>query len=85
MKDILYSLMNRDNMTQHRFKIAGIGELLWDELPGGRQLGGAPCNFAFHTKQMGHQALVISSVGKDVPGQDILKRLSGLGIDPGYV
>jgi hypothetical protein len=33
--------------------VAGIGELLWDVLPSGKQLGGAPCNFAFHAMQAG--------------------------------
>lgn len=35
-----------------KFKVVGIGELLWDVLPNGKQLGGAPCNFVdLHTKQ----------------------------------
>ena len=48
-----------------KFKIAGIGELLWDLLPQGKQLGGAPCNFAFHALQAGCETYVISAVGTD--------------------
>ena len=36
-----------------KFKIAGIGELLWDMLPSGKKIGGAPFNFAYHAHQLG--------------------------------
>lgn len=48
--------------------LAGIGELLWDLLPSGKQLGGAPCNFAFHGMQAGCSSIVISAIGNDLPG-----------------
>ncbi len=51
--------------------VLGIGEILWDLLPEGRQLGGAPANFAFHCKQLGASAIVASSVGNDQPGAKI--------------
>jgi sugar/nucleoside kinase (ribokinase family) len=50
------------------YKIAGIGELLWDILPQGKQLGGAPCNFAFHALQAGLKSRVISAIGHDKAG-----------------
>ena len=45
-----------------RFKLVGIGEVLWDLLPGGRQLGGAPANFAYHASALGAEARVVSRV-----------------------
>jgi fructokinase len=51
--------------------VLGIGEILWDLLPEGRQLGGAPANFAFHCRQLGASSIVASSVGSDIPGARI--------------
>lgn len=56
-------------------KIIGIGEILWDLLPSGRQLGGAPANFAWHASQLGAHGIVISAVGEEEAGRDILKAL----------
>ncbi|WP_016778017.1 carbohydrate kinase family protein [Anaerophaga thermohalophila] len=53
--------------------IVGIGEILWDILPEGKQLGGAPANFAWHAQQMGARGAVVSAVGKDKEGDEILK------------
>jgi fructokinase len=51
--------------------VLGIGEILWDLLPEGRQLGGAPANFAFHCRQLGAATIVASSVGGDIKGARI--------------
>ena len=48
--------------------IIGIGELLWDILPEGRKLGGAPANFVYHVNSLGGHAELISRVGNDPPG-----------------
>ena len=48
--------------------VVGLGEVLWDMLPDGRQIGGAPANFAFHAGQWGHRAYVVSAVGTDKRG-----------------
>ncbi len=61
-------------------KITGIGEILWDMLPGGRQLGGAPANFACHARQLGYNAGIISAVGRDMEGKDILESILNSGI-----
>lgn len=61
-------------------RVIGLGEILWDLLPGGKQLGGAPANFAYHAHALGAKALVVSRVGDDVLGREILKRLRGLGL-----
>ena len=55
--------------------IVGLGEILWDLLPGGRQLGGAPANFAYFVKQFGCDARVVTAVGNDGDGRDILAYL----------
>jgi len=60
--------------------IIGLGEVLWDMLPGGRQLGGAPANFAYHAHALGETAAVFSAVGRDELGWEILDRLHRLGV-----
>lgn len=52
--------------------IVGIGEALWDCLPEGKKLGGAPANFAFHTAQFGYHSMAISAVGNDKLGEETL-------------
>lgn len=63
----------------------GLGEILWDLLPSGKQLGGAPANFAFHAQALGATSAVVSAVGRDELGTEILDRLRGLGLDTRYV
>jgi fructokinase len=68
-----------------KFKIVGIGEVLWDLLPSGMKLGGAPANFACHAHALGADACVVTRVGHDEPGRDIIKRLEAQGIQCGTV
>ena len=63
------------------YKVIGIGEILWDLLPEGKQLGGAPTNFAYHADQLGLQSIIISSVGKDAWGDEILDILNSSRIE----
>ncbi len=65
--------------------IAGIGELLWDMLPSGKQLGGAPCNFAYHAKQAECDCFVISATGKDSLGEELLANVAELGLSGKYI
>lgn len=51
--------------------IVGIGELLWDVLPDGKKIGGAPCNFAYHVSQFGLPAIGVSAVGNDDLGEEL--------------
>lgn len=60
--------------------VIGIGELLWDLLPEGPQMGGAPANFACHAGALGMSAGVISGVGADEAGAGLLARLEALGV-----
>jgi fructokinase len=62
------------------YRIVGIGEVLWDLLPAGAQLGGAPANFACHAGALGADALVISRVGDDARGHEIVKRIEQMGM-----
>lgn len=61
-------------------RCVGLGEVLWDLLPSGRQLGGAPANFAYHAAALGAEARVVSRVGQDEPGRALLARLRELGL-----
>jgi fructokinase len=65
--------------------VVGIGEVLWDMLPGGKQLGGAPANFAYHSSALGARGAIVSRVGDDDLGREILLRLDALGIDRTHV
>ena len=65
--------------------IVGLGEILWDMLPGGRQLGGAPANFAYHSAALGAAGVVVSRVGDDALGREILTRLDALGLGHRFV
>ena len=65
--------------------VVGIGEILWDMLPSGRQLGGAPTNFAWFAKTLGAESYVVSSVGSDSLGRDILARLDKMKISREYI
>jgi len=65
-----------DRKTYKKFKALGIGEVLWDLLPEGKELGGAPANFAFHASQLHVDSSVISAVGKDRLGEEIIGILT---------
>jgi fructokinase len=69
------------NDDARRPLIVGLGEILWDLLPAGKQLGGAPANFAYHAAALGARGAVVSRVGDDALGRDVLERLDGLGLD----
>ena len=45
--------------------VVGMGEALWDVLPEGKKIGGAPANFAYHVSQFGLPSCVVSAVGED--------------------
>jgi len=68
-----------------KFTTVGLGELLWDVFPQGRQLGGAPANFAYMTSMLGDEGVVASRVGKDELGEEARRRLERLGITTAYI
>jgi len=60
--------------------VIGVGEVLWDLLLTGPQLGGAPANFAYHAHALSAQAQVITRVGKDDYGREIIRRFHAMGL-----
>lgn len=60
--------------------IVGIGEALWDCLPEGRKIGGAPANFAYHAGQFGFRSLAVSAIGDDQLGREIKEKLDRIGL-----
>lgn len=66
-------------------KVVGLGELIWDILPDGKQLGGAPTNFAYISRLLGNQTIVASRVGTDELGREALSRLRRMKISTDYL
>ena len=60
--------------------IVGIGEILWDMLPSGKALGGAPANFAYHAGRLGEEGWAVSAVGDDALGREILDLVKSKGL-----
>jgi fructokinase len=65
--------------------VVAVGEVLWDMLPSGARLGGAPANFAYHAAQLGAQTFVVSRVGDDALGRRVLQAWKRAGIDGSYL
>lgn len=76
---------SRPNLSVKTHTVVGLGEVLWDVFPEGKQLGGAPANFAYMTNLLGDRGIVASRIGNDALGDAISGRLSGLGLDPSFL
>lgn len=61
--------------------VVGMGEALWDVLPEGKKIGGAPANFAYHVSQFGLPSCVVSAVGDDALGNEILENFTSKGLN----
>jgi len=61
--------------------VVGMGEALWDVLPEGKKIGGAPANFAYHVSQFGLPSCVVSAVGNDPLGDEILENFTSKGLN----
>lgn len=66
--------------TEKRKYVIGLGEALWDILPEGKKIGGAPANFAYHVSQFGLESRVVSAVGNDKPGNEIMEVFREKGL-----
>lgn len=66
--------MTNDNI------VVGMGEALWDVLPEGKKIGGAPANFAYHVSQFGLPSCVVSAVGADALGREIIENFTSKGL-----
>lgn len=67
------------------FMITGIGEVLFDVLPEGKKMGGAPVNFTYHAQQLGLKAYPVSSVGRDADGREVVDMLIKAGLSIEYI
>ena len=65
--------------------ILAFGETLWDLLPSGPVLGGAPCNFAYRVNSLGDRGILVTRLGRDELGQRAFQRLQELGMDTSFV
>jgi fructokinase len=61
--------------------VVGLGEILWDIFPDKKELGGAPANFAYHISELGLNGYVISALGADELGDEILNRVKGKSLN----
>jgi len=62
-----------------------LGEALWDLFPGRRSPGGAPCNVAFHAARLGNRGVIVTRVGRDAAGADLVGFLRAQGVDTSFV
>ncbi len=60
--------------------VIGLGEVLYDLLPEGKRLGGAPANFAYHVARLGCKSVVVSAVGHDALGDEAIETLTERGV-----
>ena len=65
--------------------ILGIGELLWDVLPDGPRLGGAPANFSVMAGRLGNHAAILSRIGRDDLGREAVRLLDPLPTDTSFL
>ncbi|MGC1902850.1 MAG: carbohydrate kinase [Candidatus Acidiferrum sp.] len=72
-------------MPDKSYNIVGLGELLWDVFPQGKELGGAPANFAYMTSLLGDHGIVASRVGSDALGRTAGRRLERIGLRSKYL
>jgi fructokinase len=63
----------------------GVGEVLWDRLPGGDEIGGAPFNVVSHLARLGYRAAYLTAVGEDPPGDAAIGEMARRGIDVSLV
>lgn len=61
--------------------VVGFGEALWDMLPDGKKIGGAPANFAYHAAQWGPRSFVVSGVGDDALGNEIIENFTNKNLN----
>jgi fructokinase len=72
-------------MLNKHHTVVGLGELLWDLFPAGRQLGGAPANFAYITSLLGDEGIPASRLGQDALGADAIRRLGELALSTEFI
>lgn len=68
------------NTIQNTDIVVGMGEALWDVLPEGKKIGGAPANFAYHVSQFGIPSCVVGAIGNDTLGREIIENFVSKGL-----
>ncbi len=79
------SPLHNPRSTDKTATIVSFGEVLWDLLPTGPLLGGAPFNFAFRASTLGHRAVIASRLGRDDRGREAFARITALGMETGWL
>jgi fructokinase len=77
--------MRSEQDTKSLLKVISFGEVLWDLLPDGPVLGGAPCNFAYKLSKCDVEVRLVSQVGKDDFGKKALSELARLGVSTEFI
>lgn len=72
-------------MMSTRVLMVGLGEVLWDVLPSGKVLGGAPANFAYMSNVLGDEGIVASRIGNDELGREASRAMCALGLSSAYL
>ena len=72
-------------LRDKKFKIIGLGEILWDVFPQGKKLGGAPANFAYYISKLGQNGTIASRIGNDILGREILDSLDKLNLAGDFI
>ena len=71
--------------NQSQIAVVCFGEILWDNLPDGRRPGGAPMNVAYHLHRLGLKSKLVSSIGQDAAGRELINFLKEIGVESAYV
>jgi fructokinase len=73
------------NVARKKHTVIGLGELLWDFFPSGKKLGGAPANFAYISSLLGDYGIPASRLGQDHLGDEVILRLTELGLPSSFI
>jgi fructokinase len=73
------------SISNKKHIVVGLGELLWDLFPAGKQLGGAPANFAYITSLLGDKGVPASRLGLDSLGAEAVRRLGELALSTEFI
>lgn len=76
---------SKKKVKKDNYILVGIGEILWDILPEGPRLGGAPANFAYYAQALGEKGIIVSKVGSDLNGEKIIAHLHYYGLESLYI
>jgi len=77
--------MFRNKVGSTKKTVVAFGEILWDLLPGGSKLGGAPFNFAYRANSLGNRGIIVSRLGQDDLGRQAWEQVLSLGMDATYI